>query len=35
METKARIHDIPLILKVASRLFPLYVKKTYEGNMTD
>ena len=25
----------PLILKAVSRLFPLYVKKTYEGNTTD
>lgn len=35
METKAKIHDISLILKAVSRLFPLCVKKTYEGNMTD
>ena len=25
----------PLIFIAVSRLFPLYVKKTYEGNMTD
>lgn len=35
METKARIHDISIDFESGKRLFPLYAKKTYEGNMTD
>lgn len=35
METKATISNISIDFESGKQVFPLYVKKTYEGNMTD